>query len=223
MLIYLIKTYIFRFMKSPSMMKSLLPVVLMVMMNSCLTYKHSRIYKPVEQQKLLSGLQIIIDTVAVEQAIYPSGYPIVNDAYQLIDCFVKAEISDSTGNRKGYIRIKLSDKYSNFSFLWAAVNMPLLYAPMLLGAPLGAEKVQFEMTVTIYNNNLEPVKAYLSNKTGKAYIAMYWGYSLFSAAERTTSISLSRAANSKAILANLKDIKAQIARDKVWIEGELRK
>jgi hypothetical protein len=100
-------------------------------------------------------------------------------------------------------------------------NAPFLYIPTFFGSPLTSQKITIKLEAVIYDKDMRLIKSYVTQGTGKAYMAFYWGYA--GSASPWMPMAMSRTSNSKAIYAALTELSKQIQNDKKEIEEILNK
>jgi hypothetical protein len=151
--------------------------------------------------------------------------PTITDAYKLLYTYSCNEFIDTSGfnkeDIKGYIRYRVIDKQYKLGLFWMIANAPFLYIPTFFGSPLTSQKITIKLEAVIYDKDMRLIKSYVTQGTGKAYMAFYWGYA--GSASPWMPMAMSRTSNSKAIYAALTELSKQIQNDKKEIEEILNK
>jgi hypothetical protein len=224
-------------------MKNLLIVGLIFTITSCATYKMTDLIPSQKNDILLPALEPKIDINSFESAYSlgesstsGTGYKSslsnnssivvansnttmykdkrIQDAITIFDRDVKDNITNPYGDRKGYILCRIADRNYVEGEGWAALSGFTLCIFNLFGMPFGYCQTSLDLEVEIYNKSDNLVGRYRSVGFNKTWIAIYYGYGIYSA-PRISSINAFKSA--------MNDIKLQIGKDANRLLIELNK
>ena len=125
---------------------------------------------------------------------------------------VQENIIEQTGEKKGYIKMRITYLDNDSNFLYPLTKLPL-FIPTFLGVPCGNSKYTTEVEVTIMDKQKNTVKRYTEKATDEEFQAMYWGYDSYDVKYKASMVSLKLA---------LEKIRRQINNDAPEIRAKLK-
>ncbi|MBQ7632850.1 MAG: hypothetical protein IJS88_01890 [Alphaproteobacteria bacterium] len=125
---------------------------------------------------------------------------------------VQENIIEQTGEKKGYIRMRITYLNNDPNGFYSLTMLPL-FIPTFLGVPCGNSKYTTEVEVTIMDKQRNIIKRYTDKATDEEFQAMYWGYSSYNVKYKASMVSLKKA---------LENIRHQINNDAPEIRSKLK-
>lgn len=206
---------------------------------SCRTVKDSHLYTNDSNQVLLPSLEPYVDLMSFQRAYSsfqllrePDRYEfskaididsalLVSSMFQtnrvidnlfIFEHEVYNNITDTTSQEKGYIVCRIKNGSVNpGNYTLAVISGLTLFITNLLGMPISKVDTSLELEVIIYNNSKEKVASYNAQGEGRAWLAMYYGYSDFGNPREETA--LYRKSSILAFRSAINNIKEQINKD----------
>ena len=100
-----------------------------------------------------------------------------HDIITLFDQEVRSNIISSDERMQGYLVCKIANGKTERKLGFAVLSGLTFGIPNLFGMPIGRVNTSLELQVAIYNRDKELVKTYTAPCDGRAWIALYYGYS----------------------------------------------
>lgn len=125
---------------------------------------------------------------------------------------VQENIIEQSGEKKGYIKMRITYLNNDSNFLYSLTKLPL-FIPTFLGVPCGNSKYTTEVEVTIMDKKRSVIKRYTEKATDEEFQAMYWGYDGYDVKHKASMTSLKHA---------LENIRHQINNDAPEIRAKLK-
>lgn len=129
---------------------------------------------------------------------------------------VRENIIEPTGEKKGYITMRISYEDTDSVGLYkltAFVGCLGLGVPFLFGVPAGALNQDLEVEVQIQNNHKDVIKRYTERVADTEYVAAWWGYKRKDVSRKVAAENLKHA---------LENIRYKINNDAPTIRAQLK-
>jgi len=147
---------------------------------------------------------------SVKRNTYDDPRP--KDATNMFIKEVQENIIEQTGEKKGYIRMRITYLNNDHNGFYSLTMLPL-FIPTFLGVPCGNSKYTTEVEVTILDNKKNVVRRYTEKAVDEEFRAMYWGYSNYDTTYKASMVSLKKA---------LENIRHRINNDAPEIRSKLK-
>jgi hypothetical protein len=121
---------------------------------------------------------------------------------------------------QGYAVFRISKGNYNQKFAWAIISGLTLMIPNLVGMPVGSVVTDLEVQIDFYDTKQKLIKKYTASGRGKAWIALYYGYSEMG--PLVTQSNVFRIAYIKAVKSAMQNIKLQIEEDYYFLSTQLK-
>lgn len=221
-------------------MKHLLPIAACILMfAACRTLKISDFHQNAPSSELLPrlGLEVhtesfillfgkeFVERVLLQNAVGPGPYipsPIgvisqvgqpVHDVFVVLGNELNDNLVQNSGDQRGKARFKLIYyNRNNSGWGYTIPSILTLGAVNVLALPAGVTRSELELQLEITDNSGKVLSRYRAPGTGKAKVAMYYGYSGFGALRKANLLALQDA---------MQGIKQQLAADLPNLNAQL--
>jgi hypothetical protein len=181
--------------------KSICIIILLLILLSCKSWHHSFViveYDPLNP-RILTLEQKVSKANDIERRLFAKE--------------VEENLINPCGDMYGYIEMsRVIVKAKPNTFPWLAINLPLLYIPMLLGLPDSRPEYVIEVKFTIMDLHNRPIESYSGVGRGCNFAAAYYGYTFSDAVDKSYSDAINDAFN---------QIRPKLRNDVEWINREL--
>ena len=217
---------------------------------SCRSVKDAERYTDITNQNLLPSLSPYVDIESFHRAYTSFQFMRQPDRYEfskaidmdsaiftssmmfrqrIVDDLLTFEhevynnITDTTTQKKGYIVCRITNGFVDpGNYALAVISGLTLFIPNLLGMPISKVDTFLELEVNIYNLNEERVASYVAEGKGRAWVALYYGYSDWNMGSARGESNVYRKSSILAFNNAMRNIKEQINKDAQNIAWGLR-